>query len=278
MRFAWICAVTLLLTGCVGSQIIDIEPHPQPKQEFPELNALPVKGRAPKSGYSREAFGERWSDNVTVDGGHNGCDTRNDILGRDLVNITFKPGTRDCLVLSGTLQDPYTNTQIAFERGEATSPLVQIDHVVSLSNAWQTGAQYLTPEQRQDFANDPRNLLAVDGPANQQKSDGDAATWLPPNAAFRCEYVQRQIEVKANYGLWVTPPEKEAMARVLASCGQQQVPADPIPAPSQEDSNMLYPDCKAARAAGAAPIYRGQPGYRPEMDGDGDGIACESAR
>ena len=106
----------------------------------------------------------------------------------------------------------------------------------------------------------------------------DAATWLPPNAAFRCEYVQRQIEVKANYGLWVTPPEKETMARVLASCGQQQVPADPIPAPSQEDSNVLYPDCKAARAASAAPIYRGQPGYRPEMDGDGDGIACESAR
>lgn len=270
------CAVMLVLAGCSPAPISTPPSAPDVAHSFPALEALPVQGRAPKTGYSREAFGERWTDDVTVDGGRNGCDTRNDILGRDLIDVVFKPGTRDCLVLSGLLNDPYTNTQIAFQRGEDTSPLVQIDHVVSLSNAWQTGAQQLSAEQRRDFANDPRNLLAVDGPTNQRKGDGDAATWLPPNTAFRCEYVQRQIDVKAAYGLWVTQPEKEAMVRVLGACTGEQPPAAP-PQPESTDA-VLYPDCKAARAAGAAPLHRGEPGYRPEMDGDGDGIACEDKR
>ncbi|WP_087874456.1 HNH endonuclease family protein [Arthrobacter globiformis] len=178
------------------------------------LAALPVKGRAPKTGYDREEFGPAWSDTD-----HNGCDTRNDILARDLKRTTFKPGTKDCIVLTGSLADPYTATTIAFTRGNKTSSAVQIDHVVALSDAWQKGAQGLSKAQRTAFANDPLNLLAVSGPANQQKSDGDAATWLPGSRAYRCPYVARQISVKAKYKLWVTQAERTAMATVLAQCG-----------------------------------------------------------
>jgi len=185
------------------------------------LETLVVKGRAPKTGYERSQFGPAWSD---VD--RNGCDTRNDILNRDLTSIIYKPGTHQCVVLSGTLLDPYSGEKIAFERGVATSSDVQIDHVVALSNAWQTGAFKLTYEKRLAFANDPINLLAVKGWLNSQKGDGDAATWLPPRKDIRCAYVAQQIVVKAKYGLWVTPPEKAAMAGLLAKCPGFKAPAN----------------------------------------------------
>ncbi|WP_457972402.1 HNH endonuclease family protein [Arthrobacter sp. D1-17] len=178
------------------------------------LATLPVKGRAPKTGYDRTAFGPAWADTD-----NNGCDTRNDILARDLTARTTKPGTRNCVILTGRLADPYTATTISFTRGASTSSEVQIDHVVALSDAWQKGAQQLTKARRTAFANDPRNLLAVSGPANQKKGDGDAATWLPGNKAFRCAYVARQISVKAAYKLWVTRAEHTAMTSVLATCG-----------------------------------------------------------
>lgn len=180
------------------------------------LSVLPVKGRAASGNYNRSAFGQAWLD---VD--RNGCDTRNDILRRDLAGAMFTEGSR-CRVGSGTFQEPYTGRTIAFQRGAASSKAVQIDHVVALGDAWQKGAQQLSPLQRQHLANDPLNLIAVDGQANQDKSASDAATWLPPNKAFRCHYVARQISVKAAYGLWVTPAEKDAMKRVLGACPGQQ--------------------------------------------------------
>ena len=177
------------------------------------LAGLAVKGRAPKTGYARSQFGQAWAD---VD--RNGCDTRNDILKRDLTDLIFKAGTRNCLVLSGTLVDRYSGETINFVRGNVTSMEVQIDHVVALSNAWQTGAFKLTVVQRTALANDPLNLFAVKGRLNSQKRDGDAATWLPPLKSFRCAYVAQQIAVKAKYGLWVTPPEKAAMVSILSKC------------------------------------------------------------
>ena len=183
-----------------------------------QLDALAVKGRAPKTGYDRDLFGQRWSDDVPVTLGHNGCDTRNDILRRDLVDVVIKPNTNDCVALSGTLHDPFTGATIPFQRGSATSSAVQIDHIVAMSDAWQKGAQRLDEDARRAFANDPLNLLAVDGPSNQRKGDGDAATWLPPNSAFRCQYVARQIAVKHRYGLWVTPAERDALDRWLGTC------------------------------------------------------------
>ena len=163
--------------------------------------------------YDRQAFGQRWADTD-----HNGCDTRNDILARDLARPTFKPGTRDCVVLTGTLAEPYTGTTIQFQRGDKSSALVQIDHVVALADAWRSGAWQWDPQRRQEFANDPEYLLAVDGAANEDKSASSADQWLPPNVAFRCDYVKRQIAVKYAYGLSVTQAEQEAMATQLTTC------------------------------------------------------------
>lgn len=189
---------------------------PQEGTALEQLETLDIKGRAPKTDYSRDQFGSGWLD---PDG--NGCDARNDILERDLEQTTHRDD--GCTVLTGVLEDPFTGSTIDFIRGAETSRAVQIDHVVALSDAWQKGAQQLSDEQRARFANDPLNLLAVDGPANQQKSDADAATWLPPNKAFRCEFVALQTAVKAKYELWVTQAEYEAIRDVLHECPTQPV-------------------------------------------------------
>lgn len=268
------------------------------------LESLEVKGRAPKTGYARSEFGPNWAD---VD--RNGCDTRNDILARDLRDVTYREGTHDCVVLSGVLDEPYTATEIHFVRGQDTSTDVHIDHVVALSDAWQKGAQQLSEEERTAFANDPLNLLAVDGPANMQKGDGDAATWLPANRAFRCDYVSRQIAVKARYDLWVTQAEKDAKARVLDDCPGQELPTDetavevypvdttatqiptvtattslaPAPAPAPDPqiqqaggTDPRFPTCKKAKASGYGPYVQGiDPEYAWYRDADRDGTVCE---
>jgi hypothetical protein len=267
----------LLVIGLVtGIGSADAEPDlaggADTAAELAKLETLPIKGRAPKTGYDRELFGPAWSDDVTVADGHNGCDTRDDILRRDLVDVEIKPGTNGCVVLSGTLNDPYTGTTIAFHRGRGTSRAVQIDHVVALSDAWQKGAQQWDEATRRNFANDPLNLQATEGAANEQKEDGDAATWLPPNKSYRCTYVSRIVDVKAAYGLWVTQAEHDAIARILtAGCAAPEA----SPPPADEGSSVYFPNCAAAREAGAAPIFAGQPGYRAELDRDGDGVACE---
>ncbi|WP_298590378.1 DUF1524 domain-containing protein [uncultured Kocuria sp.] len=239
------------------------------------LAALPVEDAGSGEDYDRLAqFGE-WAD---PDG--NGCDARNDILARDLTrDVVDDDG---CTVLSGTLEDPYTGRTIAFERGPLTSSDVQIDHVVALKNAWVSGADRLAPGERTALANDPLNLRAVDGPANGEKSAADAAGWLPPNESHRCAYVATQIAVKTRYELFVSNPERDAMADVLAGCPGQELPTGVPPAgdgaaagPSPADE-VYYPDCAAVRAAGAAPLRSDQPGYRPALDRGGvEGLACE---
>lgn len=179
------------------------------------LAKIEVKGRAPKTGYARSEFGNGWAS-------WRNCDTRQRILDRDLTNT--KLGDDGCTVVSGDLNDPYSGEVINFIRGPGTSSLVQIDHVVALSDAWQKGAQNLTSQQREAMANDDLELIAVSGTANQQKSDGDAATWLPANKAFRCQYVARQIAVKIKYSLWMTQAERDAIARVLETCPEQRLP------------------------------------------------------
>ncbi len=266
---------------------------------------LPVEGRAPKTESSREAFGPAWTDQVGVPGGHNGCDTRDDVLRRDLTGIQTVPGTGGCQVAAGTLPDPHSGIRIPFTRGVTTSGAVQIDHVVALSGAWQTGAFAWAPDKRLAFANDPLNLLAVQGSLNEAKGDGDAATWPPPNKTVRCAYIARQIAVKTAYGLWVTPAEQQASQRVLTGCPGQALPTEtgsatsdpapgapvrtapqptpsPSPAPARPTAGpstaagVYYANCAAVRAAGKAPLYRGQPGYRAALDGDGNGVACQT--
>ncbi|WP_235520780.1 GmrSD restriction endonuclease domain-containing protein [Cellulomonas sp. Leaf395] len=280
----------------------------QPQTALATAALLPVKGRAPKTGYDRDLYGQAWKD---VD--RNGCDTRNDILRRDLTDQVLKDGTNGCVVAAGTLNDPYSGTPIAFVRGQDTSSAVQIDHVVALSDSWQKGAQQWDTAKREAFGNDPLNLLAADGPLNQQKGDGDTATWLPPNKAFRCAYVARQVGVKYTYGLWVTQAEQDAMVGVLSTCPAEPLPAGsavppltveeapavvvvpppvveqpaapvapavvappaPAPAPAPAPVTGPFANCTEAWAAGAAPVYVGDPGYATKLDRDLDGIGCE---
>lgn len=200
-----------------GSPTTTMTPKPDVPAEgdaTAELSQLPVKGKAAKTGYTRTQFSNGWSR-------VGDCDIRNIILRRDIE----KPEVdAQCKVVRGTLHDPYTGADIEFVRGPSTSDKIQIDHVVALSNAWQTGAQQITPQERLSLANDPLNLLAVDGKANQDKGDSDAASWLPPHKQFRCQYVARQIAVKKLYKLWVTDAERRAMTQVLADCPGQRMP------------------------------------------------------
>ncbi len=216
-------AIVIVVANVVSQQSVAADgddPGPAPGTALEALTHLEVKGAAADTGYQRELFGSAWAD---VDG--NGCDTRNDILARDLTNLTFSTRDDPCEVRTGTFADPYTGETIDFRRGNGTSMAVQIDHVVALMDAWRKGAQSWDDDTRRQFANDPLNLLASDGPSNQSKGARDASAWLPPNHAFRCPYVARQIAVKTAYDLAVTAAESEAMARVLEDC-----PAEPLPA------------------------------------------------
>ncbi|MGW1726305.1 HNH endonuclease family protein [Streptomyces sp. NPDC002306] len=188
--------------------------------------ALTVKGRAPKTGYDRDRFGTAWADTDS-----NSCDTRDDILKRDLKELKFSGGT--CKVTYGVLDpDPYSGKDVTYRRGRS---LVDIDHVVALSDAWQKGAKYWDASKRIALANDPLNLLAVDASTNRGKGDGDTATWLPPNQGYRCTYVAAQVAVKKKYELWVTAAEKAAMEKVLSGCSGQKLPTggNPTEAPAR---------------------------------------------
>ncbi|WP_189827791.1 HNH endonuclease family protein [Streptomyces finlayi] len=201
-------------------------PVGKPGSALAAVGDLPVKGRAPKTGYERKSFGRAWAD--TDD---NGCGTRDDILKRDLKDVKFTDGTKRCKVASGVLEDdPYTGTRVEYKRGASK---VDIDHLVALSDAWQKGAQQWSPGKRLAFANDPLNLLAAEASANRKKGDGDTATWLPPNKGYRCAYVASQVAVKKKYGLWVTDGERDAMKSVLQGCPKQGLPSggNPTEAP-----------------------------------------------
>lgn len=179
------------------------------------LEKLEVKGRAPKTGYKREEFYKTWP---KIDG----CSLRQRIIRRE-VGESAKLDSDNCTVLKGEFDEPYTGEHVVFQEKTEFSKNIQIDHVVALSDAWQKGAQYKSSEERYAMATDPLNLLAVDASANQGKSDGDAATWLPRNKGFRCQYVARQISVKYKYGLWITEAEHEAMTKVLQTCPSEKV-------------------------------------------------------
>jgi Protein of unknown function (DUF1524) len=168
-------------------------------------------------GYSRTRFGPAWAD---VD--RNGCDTRNDVLNRDLENKRWRERTHGCVVIEGDLTSPYTGIRVHFLRAGAAE--VQIDHVVALAEAWETGAALWDQARRTRFANDPLNLLTVDAASNQAKGDADAAAWLPPNVSYRCRLVARQIAVKTKWRLWATPSEHDAMAQVLTACPEELLP------------------------------------------------------
>ena len=237
------------------------------------LAALPVKGRAPKTGYDREQFGSAWAD---VD--RNGCDTRNDMLKRDLDGETFKPGTHDCVVLTGTLNDPYTGKTIAFKRGQGTSEAVQIDHVIALSDAWQKGAQQLSPEARTNLGNDPLNLMASTGRPTRAR-----ATATPPPGcrrlrSYRCTYVARQVAVKAKYRLWVTQAEHDAIAGVLAGCPGSRCPPTHVAAPKARTPNSQRRTSAACRATACWSVSSATWSTTTRRRAASSGASCQSWR
>jgi hypothetical protein len=279
------------VTGCGGTTVPRAEhtkakahasrvaaAHSSKATALAALDMLAIKGRAPKTGYSREQFGDGWASVA-------GCDMRDRILRRDLTSKTYEHGDT-CAIRGGRLNDPYTATAITFVRGGASE--VDIDHVVALSDAWQKGAQRWTAARRVAFANDPLNLLSVDAHVNRAKGDGDAATWLPPNKRFRCDYVARQVAVKLKYRAWVTQAERDAIRRVLQSCPTEKLPqaavvADqptptPTPTPSRAGRGRVFANCAEVRAAGLAPLMEGTADYlaNPKLDRDKDGVACEA--
>lgn len=178
-----------------------------------------IPARVRGNDYRRDAFGDSWTDDTTAPGGHNGCDTRNDILDRDLIDKTYVAISRcPTAVATGKLFDPYTNAAVAFTRGNQTGASVQIDHLVPLALAWDLGARHWTDDMRVRFANDPANLLAVSGGANQDKGDKQPSLWMPPNAAFHCQYAVQYIEVLRGYRLPVDAPSAPVLREAARTC------------------------------------------------------------
>lgn len=211
--------VALLLWG-----IIEVAPSPlsspasSPSPDSPppsadvleQLAEIPDLGNESQPEYRRAQFGDGWLD---PDG--NGCDTRNDILIRDLTDTVVD---ERCRVLSGTLHDPYTGEAVAFVRGARSSQEVQIDHIVPLAVAWRGGAWEWSAAQREAFANDPLELAAVAGHANQSKGAKSLAQWTPPATAGRCSYAAAYIAVAHRYAIALSGADKAAAAEILAGC------------------------------------------------------------
>lgn len=259
------------------------------------LQKLPVQTASSTSPYKRANFGKSWDD---ID--NNGCDTRNDILKRDLKDTVVGS---DCKVKKGSYADPYTGKVISFDSSTGSGGGIDIDHIIPLSLAWQTGASTWDDGKRLQFANDPLNLLASDASQNRKKGDKDASEYLPPNVSFHCEYVARQVAVRAKYGTWVTPAEKDAIAGVLKSCPDQKLPeggpavsgADasvstpapaetvaPVPvapavpaAPTAGGNDPQFSSCAKAKGAGFGPYTSADPEFGWYKDGDSDGTVCE---
>ena len=216
---AVIVAVQVVFAGDDGEMTARADvPTVQPGTDvLAGVTVVPVRVRG--YDYRRAAFGEAWDDDNDAPGGHNGCDTRNDILNRDLVDKTYVSIKR-CpdAVATGILRDPYTNATIAFTRGNQVGAAVQIDHIVPLALAWDMGARDWSDAMRIRFANDPANLLAVAGQANQDKGDQEPATWMPPNHAFWCQYAMQFIAVARGYGLAVDQASAQELREAAATC------------------------------------------------------------
>ena len=178
-----------------------------------------VPARVHRYDYRRSAFGDAWTDDSDAPLAHNGCDTRDDILQRDLVDKTYVSIKR-CpeAVATGTLHDPYTNATIAFQRGAKVGAAVQIDHIVPLAYAWDMGAFGWAAAQRLRFANDPANLLSVAGKANGDKGDSPPASWMPPNKGFWCQYAVQFIAVLRGYALPVDQPSAAILRQAAGTC------------------------------------------------------------
>jgi hypothetical protein len=217
---AVVVAIQVTLTSRGSSRLIEQADVPTVAPGVEVLAGLTeIPARVRGHDYRRDAFGRSWTDDTSAPGGYNGCDTRNDILDRDLVDKTYVSIKR-CpnAVGTGTLINPYTSEVVPFTRGNKVGAAVQIDHIVPLALAWDLGARDWSQEKRIRFSNDPANLLAVDGPTNQDKSDQQPADWMPPNTAFHCQYAMQFIAVLRGYALPVDAPSAAVLRDATESC------------------------------------------------------------
>ncbi|WP_020105562.1 HNH endonuclease family protein [Nocardia sp. 348MFTsu5.1] len=213
-----ISAVVVAGVGVAINRPPDISPDAQ--RLLGELALIPALAARPDPpDYDRSAFGAAWTDDTDAGGSGNGCDTRNDILDRDLRDKTFA-AVDSCAraVATGEFRSPYSGAWITFRRGQGTGAKVQIDHIVPLSFAWDMGARLWNPAVRQRFANDPANLVAVDGDANQDKSDKQPSQWMPANKGFHCQYAAQFVVVMRTYGLYLDAPSVPVLRSALRRC------------------------------------------------------------
>jgi hypothetical protein len=222
-----------------------------------------------RSGYDREKF-RHW---VDADGD---CrDTRDEVLAAEsLVSVS------GCDIQTGKWRSSYdgatTRDSTAFD----------IDHMVALAEAWDSGAKRWNADTRERFANDlrdPRTLVAVSASANRSKSDQDPADWLP--VLGKCRYLRQWVAVKTRWHLTVNPAERRALRSQAADCGNGVIEVRRatvrIASSSGHHGNSggldpRYDYCYQAQAAGYGPYHQGQdPEYEWYTDGDSDGIACE---
>lgn len=199
-----------VIAGALGQRYSEVaRSEPVVSEDISELlgRISVVPEIAPVRGYERGCrrgqgcvFGHAWQDPAD----HSGCDTRNRVLSAQLNDVVYKPGTRNCKVISGWVTDPYTGSQISVSQ-------IQIDHTVPLHRAWNAGAWHWSAQQRQAFANDTRNLLAVSAKANESKGDSSLSGWLPDaSAGQQCPYVRRYLTVSAAYQLPITTADRDA--------------------------------------------------------------------
>ncbi len=282
-----VAAITTVPTPSTSSTSIAIAPQDGHSAQVPhaELAALQIDDRSrPDSQYRRDDW-PHWAD---VDG--NGCDARQDAL----IAWSVVPATVDragtCKVITGSWVSPYD--------GITTSApsTFDVDHLVPLENAFISGGWRWDTARRRAFANDPSELVVASATSNRTKGSDPPNAWRPPDRASWCAYATGWVDVKVAWGLTATTEERDALGQMLDTCGpagpvwpglgssvsgggspsgSADATSPPPPDPGSSGGEVYYANCTAARAAGAAPIRVGQPGYRTALDGDKDGVACE---
>ena len=173
------------------------------------LNTLKVADEV-RTGYKRTLF-KHW---ITISrAGQLGCDSRKSVI---IDEAIVKPTVgKDCALTGGKWLSIYDNVEIT-DAGK-----LDVDHMVPLAEAWDSGASSWTDLKRQQYANDmtdPRHLIAVTGSSNRSKSDQDPADWVPTNKAYTCEYLVNWVSIKVRWNLSVDKKEKDFIASALKPC------------------------------------------------------------
>ena len=170
------------------------------------LTQLVIEDELP-SGYDRDLF-RHW-----VDADRDGCDARREVL---ILEAVVAPTVGEGCSLSGG------SWYSAFDGVTTNDPsLFDIDHMVPLKEAWDSGAHAWDSDRRRAFANDldlPQALLAVSRSSNRSKGADDPAEWLPPLVSYHCQYIEDWMVVKIKWELSVDAREFSALRSIASGC------------------------------------------------------------